>query len=74
MFCTYFTDKEVYDYPSAKMSDTETFGRFFRGLIDRGINVAPSQFEAGFMSLAHSPKDIEKTISAAFDALREIKK
>ncbi len=65
MFCTFFTDKEVTDYTSATSSDTELFGQFFRQMLNEGINLAPSQFEAGFMSLAHSEEDVEKTIRAA---------
>jgi len=72
MFCTYFTEKEVFDYTTAKTSDTAKFARFFSGMIQRGINLAPSQFEAGFMSLAHSKRDIETTIKAAYEALKEI--
>ncbi|MEK6581477.1 MAG: glutamate-1-semialdehyde 2,1-aminomutase [Nitrospirota bacterium] len=72
MFCTYFTNKEVYDYGTAKTSDTAKFSRFFSGMLDRGVNIAPSQFEAGFMSLAHSEKDIEKTARAAYESLKRI--
>jgi glutamate-1-semialdehyde 2,1-aminomutase len=71
MFCTYFTGREVFDYGSAKTSDTAKFSRFFRGMLSRGINLAPSQFEAGFISLAHTENDIEKTINAAYATLRE---
>jgi glutamate-1-semialdehyde 2,1-aminomutase len=73
MFCTYFTDKAVVDYKTAKTSDTEKFSRFFRGMLDRGINLAPSQFEAGFISLAHSNADMEKTIGAAYKVLSGLK-
>lgn len=72
MFCTYFTDKEVIDYRTAKSSDTKRFSRFFRYMLDLGINIAPSQFEAGFISLAHTERDIEKTISVAFEAFKKI--
>ncbi len=72
MFCTYFTGREVYDYKTAKTSDTNKFSKFFSGMLHRGVNLAPSQFEAGFMSLAHTDKDIEKTIKAAYEALKEI--
>lgn len=72
MFCTYFTGKEVIDYTTAKTADTEKFAKFFRGMLQRGINLAPSQFEAGFTSLAHSEKDIEKTAKAAYEALKNI--
>ncbi len=71
MFCTYFTEREVVDYQSAKASDTAKFSRFFRGMLARGINLAPSQFEAGFISLAHTESDIRKTIDAAYKTLRE---
>lgn len=72
MFCTYFTNKEVYDYATAKTSDTAKFSWFFTGMLDRGVNIAPSQFEAGFMSLAHSEKDIENTARAAYESLKRI--
>lgn len=71
MFCTYFTDKEIFDYATAKTSDTAKFARFFLGMLKRGVNIAPSQFEAGFMSLAHTEKDIEKTVKAAYESLKE---
>jgi glutamate-1-semialdehyde 2,1-aminomutase len=72
MFCTYFTDREVFDYTTAKSADTLKFSRFFAGMLHRGVNIAPSQFEAGFMSLAHSEKDIEQTVRAAYEAFREV--
>jgi len=72
MFCTYFTGSEVHDYPSAMKADTTRFGRFFTALLDQGVNVAPSQFEAGFMSMAHSEKDIDNTVKAAFEALKKL--
>jgi len=71
MFCTYFTDKEVYDYKTAKTSDTSKFSRFFSGMLYKGINIAPSQFEAGFMSLAHTEQDIEKTVKAAYESFKK---
>lgn len=70
MFCTYFTGEEVYDYATAKKADTDKFGRFFKELLNRGVNVAPSQFEAGFISLAHTEKDIENTVKAAYEAFK----
>ncbi len=72
MFCTYFTDGEVTDYASAKRSNTERFGKFFLAMLNEGVNLAPSQFEAGFVSLAHSSEDIEKTLSAAEKAFRSL--
>lgn len=73
MFCTYFTDAEVVDAKTAKTSDTEKFKKFFWGMLKRGIYIAPSQFEAGFISTAHSEKDLEKTINAAYETFKEIK-
>lgn len=69
MFCTYFHDGPVHSFADAAQSDTEAFGRFFRGMLDQGINLAPSQFEAGFMSVAHSREDLDRTIDAAEKAL-----
>lgn len=71
MFCTYFTDKEVIDYNTAKRSDIECFSRFFRYMLEGGIYIAPSQFEAGFISLAHTERDIEKTIGVAYWAFKK---
>ena len=62
MFCTFFTPGPVIDYASAKESDTEAFRRYFWALLEGGIYIAPSQFEAGFLSLAHTDEDIEKTL------------
>ncbi|HHN66178.1 MAG TPA: glutamate-1-semialdehyde-2,1-aminomutase [Nitrospirae bacterium] len=72
MFCTYFTEKEVVDYTTAKRADTDRFARFFRGLLERGVYIAPSQFEAGFISLAHTDRDIERTVGAAYEAMRAL--
>jgi glutamate-1-semialdehyde 2,1-aminomutase len=73
MFCTYFTGAHVFDYPTAKTSDTVKFSRFFSAMLKRGMYIAPSQFEAGFLSLAHSEKDIEKTVKAAYESFLETK-
>jgi glutamate-1-semialdehyde 2,1-aminomutase len=69
MFTFFFTDRPVTDYDSAKRSDTEKFARFFRAMLDRGIYLAPSQFEAAFLSAAHTESDIQQTIDAAKDAV-----
>lgn len=58
----FFTNQEVVDYQSAKTSDTQAFANYFHTLLDHGIYVAPSQFEAMFISDAHDQKDIQKTI------------
>ena len=68
MFTFFFTDQPVTDYESAKRSDTARFGRFFRAMLERGIYLAPSQFEAAFVSAAHTEEDIRKTVTAARDA------
>ena len=70
MFTTFFTDKNVKDFASAKTSDTALFGRFFLSMLKNGVNLAPSQFEAAFMSLAHSGADISKTTEAARKSLK----
>jgi glutamate-1-semialdehyde 2,1-aminomutase len=68
MFTFFFTEGPVTDYESAKRSDTARFGRFFRAMLERGIYLAPSQFEAAFLSAAHSEEDIEATMAAAREA------
>lgn len=72
MFCTYFIDRDVTDYTSAKLSDTKQFSKFFVGMLRRGVNIAPSQFEAGFISTAHTISDIDKTIDAAYTTMTEL--
>jgi glutamate-1-semialdehyde 2,1-aminomutase len=67
MFTFFFTDQPVTDYQTAKRSDTARFGRFFRLMLERGVYLAPSQFEAAFLSAAHSEEDIDKTAEAARD-------
>lgn len=74
MSCMFFTKNKVKDYESAKTSDTEKFALYFRNMLNQGIYIAPSQFESMFMSLSHSEEDIEKTINAAKNALREVRK
>ncbi len=69
MFTTFFQDGPVTDYASALRSDTQRFGRFFLGMLERGVNLAPSQFEAGFVSLAHTDEDLGRTLEAADEAL-----
>jgi len=73
MFCTYFTGGDVIDYASAKTADTAKFSMFFSGMLKRGIYIAPSQFEAGFISTAHTENDIEKTAKAAYESFKEIR-
>jgi glutamate-1-semialdehyde 2,1-aminomutase len=68
MFTFFFTDTPVTDYESAKRSDTQRFGRFFRAMLDRGVYLAPSQFESAFLSAAHTDEDIRTTIESAKEA------
>ncbi len=70
MFCGYFTSGPVHNVAEALKSDREKFKRFFHGMLDAGIYFAPSQFEAGFISTAHTSADIEKTVRAAAQVLR----
>ena len=72
MFGMFFTGREVHNYDDAKTSDMKKFGRFHRGMLERGIYLAPSQFEAGFTSLAHTDEDIDRTLAAAKEVLAEI--
>jgi glutamate-1-semialdehyde 2,1-aminomutase len=65
MFCGYFTDKPVHNLADAMQSDRERFKKYFHGMLEAGIYLAPSQFEAGFLSVAHTPADIDKTVKAA---------
>jgi glutamate-1-semialdehyde 2,1-aminomutase len=68
MFTWFFTPGPVTDWESASKSDTEAFGRFFRNLLDSGIYLPPSQYEAAFLSAAHTEDDVKKTVAAAKQA------
>lgn len=70
MFTYFFTDQPVSDPASARTSDTEKFGKFFHWMLDGGIYLAPSQFEAGFVSAAHSDDDIAATVDRAREFFR----
>jgi glutamate-1-semialdehyde 2,1-aminomutase len=70
LFCTFFADREVVDYATAKTSDTKRYAKFFHAMLERGMYTAPSQFEVGFMSLAHTEYDIEQTLQAAREAVK----
>lgn len=72
MFGFFFTEGPVYNFSDAKKSDTAKFSRFYWGMLAEGVYLAPSQFEAGFTSLAHSSDDIKKTIAAAEKVFRQI--
>jgi glutamate-1-semialdehyde 2,1-aminomutase len=68
----FFTERRVHDYASATTANTAQYGQFFRGMLARGIYPPPSQFEAWFLSAAHTLKDVDATIAAARGALKEV--
>ncbi len=70
MFTFFFTEGPVTNWESAKRSDTARFGRFFRAMLERGVYLPPSQFEAAFVSAAHTAQDIAKTVEAAKEAFK----
>ena len=70
MFCAYFTDAPIHNVSDAMRSDRERFKRFFQGMLEEGIYLAPSQFESGFISTAHTAGDIERTVAAAAKVMR----
>ncbi|WP_448564428.1 glutamate-1-semialdehyde 2,1-aminomutase [Trichothermofontia sp.] len=72
MFGFFFTAGPVHNYEEAKKSDLAKFSRFHRGMLERGIYLAPSQFEAGFTSLAHTEADIERTLAAAKEVMQSL--
>ncbi len=65
MFATFFTETPVRDWETVKTCDTERFGRFFRVMLENGVYLAPSQFEAGFISTAHGERELARTLEAA---------
>jgi glutamate-1-semialdehyde 2,1-aminomutase len=69
MFTLFFTEDEVYDYTSAKKADVGKYAKYFQGMLQAGVWLPPSQFEACFVSLAHTTKDLKKTLEAAASAL-----
>ena len=72
MFCSYFTSQSVSNMDDAMSSDLDKFSRFFQGMLSRGVYLAPSQFEAGFISAAHTEADIQKTIDAATETMASL--
>jgi glutamate-1-semialdehyde 2,1-aminomutase len=72
MFCGYFTDQPVHNLGDAMRSDRARFARFFHGMLAEGVYLAPSQFEAGFLSTAHTPADVDRTIRAAATVLKAL--
>jgi len=72
MITGFFTAQPVRNYEEARTSDTARFGRFFRAMLERGVYLAPSQFEAAFLSAAHTEEDIRHTIQAARECLQAV--
>ena len=72
MFGMFFTGGPVHNYEDAKKADTVKFGRFHRGMLERGVYLAPSQYEAGFTSLAHTDADIDRTLAIAKEVLSNL--
>jgi len=73
MFGLFFSEKSVFDYDSAKLSDTGAFTIYFHAMLQQGVYLAPSQFEASFMSAAHTEKDVANTIAASSVAFAKVK-
>ena len=72
MFGMFFTGQPVRNYDDAKTSDLQKFSRFYRGMLEQGVYLAPSQFEAGFTSLAHTDADVDRTLEAARTVLKTL--
>jgi len=72
MLCTFFTPGPVTDLASASASDTRAYARYFHAMLDRGVYLAPSQFECMFVSTAHTDELIDTTVEAAAEAFAEV--
>jgi glutamate-1-semialdehyde 2,1-aminomutase len=72
MFCTFFTDQPVTNWDTAAKSDTTRYARFFQAMLKYGVYLAPSQFETGFFSIAHTDEIVAATVEAAQMAFKEI--
>lgn len=72
MSCLFFTDKKVDNFASALTSDAPLYGKYFHKMLENGVYLAPSQFEAMFISTAHSKEDLDKTIEANYSSLKEL--
>ena len=72
MFGMFFTDGPVSSFADATKSDTDKFARFHRGMLSRGVYLAPSQYEAGFTSLAHTDADVDRTLEVAAEVFKTI--
>jgi len=72
MFTTFFSETPPRNWTTVKQADTARFGRFFQAMLERGVYLAPSQFEAGFISTAHTSEAIDQTVEAAFQAFQTL--
>lgn len=72
MFCLFFTEEPVVDYATARHADTKMFADYFQGMLAEGVYLAPSQFEAGFLSLAHTEVEIDRTLEASRNVLERL--
>jgi glutamate-1-semialdehyde 2,1-aminomutase len=72
MFTFFFTDKNVWDWPSAERSDTKKFAKFHRAMLETGVYLPPSQFEAAFLSAAHTADEVNSTVDAAAAAFKKL--
>ena len=72
MWTSFFTSEPVVDWDSANKSDRLRYGKFFHAMLEEGVYLAPSQFEAGFVSLAHTDAIIDQTIEAARKAIHRL--
>ena len=73
MFTWFFTPGPVTDWDSASKSNTEAFGKFFRAMLDSGVYLPPSQYEAAFLGATHTEQDVQQTIAAAKQAFAAMK-
>jgi len=71
--CMFFTDKQVLNFETAASTDTKKYARYFREMLNRGIYLAPSPFEACFISTAHTDEDIQRTIEVNREALKKLR-
>jgi glutamate-1-semialdehyde 2,1-aminomutase len=72
MFTLFFSPERVTDYATAKKADTVRFGQYFNLMLEKGVYLAPSQFESAFLSIAHTRGEIEHTLAAAEESLRSV--
>jgi glutamate-1-semialdehyde 2,1-aminomutase len=73
MFTTFFTAEPVKDWPTAARADRDAYGRFFHSMLEEGVYLAPSQFEAAFIGVAHTDELLDRTVEAARRAFRSVK-